>query len=74
LKTSPPKKSDCRNLFKVPGIYQTWPDAEVQVKGFSGAKYKKFKSKQEAASFIQSYQTSAVFSLENNHNRNTIDK
>lgn len=32
-----------------PGIYDNWPEASLQVQGFTGAKYKSFASKAEAA-------------------------
>ncbi|NLY20494.1 MAG: reverse transcriptase-like protein [Tissierellia bacterium] len=35
-----------------PGIYGTWAECETQVKGFSGAVYKKFNNLKEAESFI----------------------
>ncbi|HEY7776767.1 MAG TPA: RNase H1/viroplasmin domain-containing protein, partial [Kineobactrum sp.] len=31
-----------------PGIYTSWPEAERQVKGFAGARYKSFMTKEEA--------------------------
>ncbi len=34
------------------GIYSTWAECEAQVKGYSGAKYKKFKTENEALEFI----------------------
>lgn len=34
------------------GIYNTWAECEAQVKGFSGARYKKFDSPQSAQDFI----------------------
>ncbi|CAG9576045.1 unnamed protein product [Danaus chrysippus] len=34
------------------GIYMTWPDCEAQVKGFPGARYKKFDSVLAAQEFI----------------------
>ena len=37
---------------KVPGIYQTWGQAEEQVKGFSGAEYKSFPTLEEAEKYI----------------------
>lgn len=37
---------------KNPGIYNTWDECEKEVKGFKGAKYKKFKTKEEALNFI----------------------
>lgn len=36
----------------VPGVYTSWADAEKQVKGFSGAKYKSFPTLQAAQGFI----------------------
>jgi viroplasmin and RNaseH domain-containing protein len=33
---------------KQPGIFKTWSECESQVKGFSGAVYKKFKTETEA--------------------------
>lgn len=35
-----------------PGVYATWPECEAQVKGYSGAVYKSFKSKSEADAFV----------------------
>lgn len=35
-----------------PGIYKTWPDAQKQVAGFSGAQFKSFTTEQEAHDFI----------------------
>lgn len=37
---------------KVPGIYNTWAECEAQVRGYSGAIYKKFNTKSEAEAFI----------------------
>lgn len=37
------------------GIFMTWPDCEAQVKGFSGARYKKFDSVTAAQDFISSH-------------------
>ena len=34
------------------GIYNTWEECEAQVKGYSGASYKKFNTYQEAENFI----------------------
>ncbi len=36
-----------------PGIYNTWAECEKEVKGFKEAKYKKFKTYQEALDFIE---------------------
>ncbi|WP_252898187.1 RNase H1/viroplasmin domain-containing protein [Apilactobacillus ozensis] len=34
------------------GVFTTWPETESQVKGFSGAIYKSFKTLGEAEDFI----------------------
>ena len=36
-----------------PGIYTTWPAAEEQVRGFAGAQYKAFGSREEAEALIR---------------------
>ena len=38
---------------RTPGIYQNWEDCKAQVNGFKGAKYKGFKSIQEAQQYIE---------------------
>lgn len=38
---------------KTKGIYFTWPDCEKQVRGFPGAKYKKFETQKEAEQFVR---------------------
>lgn len=38
---------------KTPGIYNTWPECESQVKGFKYAKYRKFNTINEAKEFCQ---------------------
>lgn len=35
-----------------PGIYSSWPEAEAQVKGYGGAKYKGFASRTEAEAWM----------------------
>ncbi|WP_300670160.1 ribonuclease HI [Desulfoluna sp.] len=35
-------------IGRVPGIYTNWPDAQSQVSGFEGAKYKSFTTREEA--------------------------
>lgn len=37
---------------KNPGIYETWAKCEEQVKGYSGAEYKKFSTYEEALLFV----------------------
>ncbi len=36
-----------------PGIYTSWPEAEAQVKGYAGAKFKGFPSREEAEMWIK---------------------
>jgi len=44
------------------GIFTTWPQAEQQVKGFAGAKYKSFKTRAAAQAFLENpvYKTSSA--------------
>lgn len=35
-----------------PGIYLSWSECEAQVKGFNGAQYKSFKTKEEAQKYL----------------------
>ncbi len=46
-----PKFYAVRNGRKT-GIFETWPIAEKQVKGFPGAQYKSFTSKEEAENYL----------------------
>jgi ribonuclease HI len=43
------------------GIFTSWPDAQCQVNGFAGARFKSFQTKQEALAFLEdpSYTNSA---------------
>ena len=34
------------------GIFTNWPDCQKAVKGYSGAEFKSFKTRQEAENFI----------------------
>lgn len=52
------------------GIFTTWNEAEAQVKGFPGARYKKFGTEGEANAFIQmNSSTSAKASINNKRQR-----
>lgn len=42
------------------GIYNTWKECEEQVKGYSGAIYKKFSSYEEAYSFVNGGETEKI--------------
>ena len=50
----------CVRVGRVPGIYLTWKECEVQVKGYSKAKYKSFKSKEEAEELVNDMSQSEV--------------
>ncbi len=42
---------------RTPGIYQTWNQAEEQIKGFSGAEYKAFSTEEEAIKYLSFEET-----------------
>lgn len=42
-------------IGKKPGVYNTWPECESQVKGVKFAKFKKFSTVNEANEFCQMY-------------------
>lgn len=48
-----------------PGVYATWPECEAQVKNFSGAQFKSFKSKPEAEAYVAGTSVSSDISLTN---------
>jgi ribonuclease HI len=37
---------------KITGLFRTWPECEESIKGFSGAKYKSFLTKEEAEAYL----------------------
>lgn len=41
----------------MPGLYNNWEEAKLQVKNFRNAKYKKFLSLKEAREFMDDYKT-----------------
>lgn len=43
-----PSKFYAVAVGRVPGIYTNWPDAQTQVMGFEGAKFKSFQTREEA--------------------------
>jgi len=47
------------------GVYETWPDCQEQVKGYSKAQYKKFSSREQALEFVhgQSSNTNSSSSI-----------
>ena len=47
------KKYYCVIKGRTPGIYTNWEDCKAQVNGYKGAKYKGFKSIQEAQQYIE---------------------
>lgn len=46
------KKYYAVKIGKKPGIYETWNECELQIKGVSGAKYKSFSTMEEAEKYI----------------------
>lgn len=48
------KKFYAVKIGRIPGIYNTWSEAEEQVKGFSGAVYKSFLDEESAHRYISS--------------------
>lgn len=46
------KKFYAVRMGRNPGIYEEWSEAEKQIKGFSGAVFKKFPTKEEALGFV----------------------
>ncbi|MFL0198068.1 viroplasmin family protein [Clostridium sp. WILCCON 0269] len=51
-----------------PGVYNTWAQCEEQIKGFSGAKYKKFTDRKEAEIFA------GLLEDKNNDSENMYDE
>ncbi len=51
-----------------PGIYNSWAECEMQVKAYSGAEFKKFKSFKEANNYIKGEKSSLV-SRETSNNK-----
>lgn len=45
---------------RVNGIFTTWKECQQSIKGFSGAKYKKFETREDAEHFIETYGSSLV--------------
>lgn len=61
---------------KVPGIYMSWPECQAQTKGFSGAIFKSFPNREEAAKYIWGERvpmevTSTINRDSNNNSNNT---
>lgn len=46
------KKFYAVKVGKTPGIYETWADCQTQINGYSGAVYKGFATREEAAVFM----------------------
>ena len=38
---------------RVKGVFLTWTECQQSIKGYSGAKYKKFESREDAERFIE---------------------
>jgi len=46
-------------IGRVPGVYYSWDEAQAQVDGFSGAKYHRCKTKEDAEAFLAKYEVAA---------------
>ncbi|KAK4053801.1 hypothetical protein OIV83_001457 [Microbotryomycetes sp. JL201] len=57
-----------------PGVYSVWADAERQVRGFPGAKHKKFPTKEEAEAYIKGRITSSSTQLSGASNSTTLKR
>ncbi|DBA05321.1 TPA: hypothetical protein N0F65_007483, partial [Lagenidium giganteum] len=47
-------------IGRTPGIYDTWAAAEAEVKGYTGARYKKFSAKPDADAFMLQHGAAAT--------------
>lgn len=52
---------------RVPGVYTTWAECEEQIKGYSGADYKKFNNEEDAKLFAYGAITTASETLKNSN-------
>lgn len=63
---------------KIPGVYRNWKECESQVRGYSGAVYKKFSTYEEAYKFVNNSDLQTDFLMESKENpenkENLIDK
>ena len=55
----------------MPGIYDSWADCQVQIKGYPGARYKSFKTQEEAEA---AYHSSFADHIETSTTRKTVKK
>ncbi|NEU31856.1 ribonuclease H [bacterium LRH843] len=55
------------------GIFSTWAECEAQVKGYTGARFKSFPSKEEAEEAFQSGRTASVRNSEKNDSMEEVD-
>ena len=51
------------------GIFLTWAECEAQVKGFSGGKYKSFKTMEEAESYLKGEDSNITSPYSQNNNK-----
>ena len=49
---------------KIRGIYNNWKECEENIKGYSGAKYKKFEKKEEAEEYLKEELVKEKYPLE----------
>ena len=56
-----------------PGLYTNWTDTQQQVKGYSGAVFKSFNTKQDAEYFVAGYNNTNITFSSNLNNFNNIN-
>ena len=49
---------------RTPGVYNTWEECQKEIKGYSNAVYKKFKTKEEALQFISNGVETKVYNID----------
>ncbi|KAG9246111.1 ribonuclease-like protein H [Calycina marina] len=61
VKSSTPKEPRFYGVAigKVPGVYEEWTEAQEQIAGVKGPKYKKFATRKEAEAFVEEHDTTA---------------
>ncbi|XP_051167907.1 ribonuclease H1-like [Leptopilina boulardi] len=59
-------------IGRIPGIYDTWDECKEQVHQFSGPKFKKFNTRQEANDFVNAYGNSSKNTNKNSYYKRDV--
>ncbi len=70
---SKPSKFYAVKVGRRPGIYYSWPECEKQIKGYSGAQYKSFKTEKEAKTYLYSSSNLNNNNIQSTSNRADTD-